>query len=58
MNLVDCYVTAITAPPRGLYGKWWVPVNYDSEGGYGNSEIMCHTLEEAEAVKVGDVFLS
>lgn len=67
MNLVDCHVTEITGPPRELYGKWWVPVNYESWGcpgkprsgtiGDGNSEIMCKTLEEAEAVKVGDMFL-
>lgn len=66
MNLVDCHVTEVaskagpasqvTGPPRELYGKWWVPVNYESWGCPGNSEIMCNTLEEADAVKVGDVF--
>lgn len=56
MNLIDCTVTEITGPIWSKYDRFWVPVNYIAYGQPGNSEIMCRSLEEAEAVKVGLVF--
>jgi len=62
MNTVDCHVTAVTGEITCKYNKYWVPVEYVTSwpalgtDGTGNSEIMCMTLEDAEAVKVGLVF--
>jgi len=57
MNICDAVVTEIKASPYKAYDKWWVKVEYDSWGAFGESAIMCNTYEEAAKIDVGYEFL-
>ncbi len=55
MNLIDAKVIEILSKPYLLYGHFWVDVKVTSYGRESQTEIMCRTLEEAEAVRVGKI---
>ena len=55
MNLIDAKVIEILSKPYLLYGRFWVDVKVTSYGRESQTEIMCRTLEEAEAVSVGKI---
>lgn len=55
MNLIDAKVIEILSKPYLLYGHFWVDVKVTSYGRESQTEIMCRTLEEAEAVHVGKI---
>lgn len=55
MNLIDAKVIEILSKPYLLYGRFWVDVKVTSYGRESKTEIMCRTLEEAEAVSVGKI---
>lgn len=58
MNLIDAYVTQILSDPYQMYGKWFLEVEYTSEGRTGKTNIMFDTEREALAVFPGHKFLT
>ena len=61
MNLLECYIVAITSPPvwRECKGVRWVEVGirYDC---YGRESECLHSfkaMEEAQALKPGDIVM-
>lgn len=58
MNLLDAYVKEVLSEPYQAYGRWWVKVKAECWGQYGEHEIMCDTIDEAKAIKVGHKFLT
>ncbi len=55
MNLIDAKIIEILSKPYLLYGRFWVDVKVTSYGRESQTEVMCRTLEEAEAVAVGKI---
>lgn len=55
MNLIDAKVIKVLSKPYLLYGRFWVDVLVTAYGRESETEIMCRTLEEAEAVSVGKI---
>lgn len=55
MNLIDAEVIEILSKPVLRYGFFWVDVKVTAYGRDSKTEIMCRTLEEAEAVAIGKI---
>lgn len=58
MNYVDAYVTKVHNGYDYKYNKYWVRVDYQSEGIDGETKLMFDTIEEATSVEVGHHFLT
>jgi len=55
VNLIDAQVIEILSKPYPLYGRFWVDVKVTAYGRESETEIMCRTLEEAEAISIGKI---
>ena len=58
MNYCDCFVTQILSKTYYQYEKWWLDVEYDSEGALSLLSLMRDTKEELENVKIGFKFMA
>lgn len=59
MNTVDAKVISISDEgPWQAFGKWWVTVDANAWGHSFTHDLMFNTLEEAQAVEVGQTFLA
>lgn len=58
MNLIDAYVTRVASAPYQKYDRWWVDVDYTSEGVAGFSSLYFDSKEEALNVLPGHWFLT
>lgn len=56
MNLIDLHVTKILSMPFHSAGRWWVDVEANAYGRISTHTLMFDTEEQANNVRVGDVF--
>lgn len=58
MNYCDCFVTKILSEPYFQYEKWWLDVEYDSEGALGLSSLMRDDKDDFKNVGIGFKFMA
>lgn len=47
-------IVEILGPPVYAYKKYWIPVQYESEGELAYTKVMCESYDEACELAVGD----